>query len=370
MVTSVLSTPLSNRERPQITVSVDKKLIASSFLLRAGHVCGDAANLSLIELCLKYLSLPAFSHARCDDQIREHARTGTFAFFEYALASWTAHLEHILEKCDSSASVPESLAHVLQAFFHMHWIPAKRKTRPPKRIQELTDHIFHFEHCVKIKDSLSSMHCLMTTNLPDLEAVHTLDLFSFLTRVRVIIEDLAAKPDITFGMQQLYGQQLYKCPRIYCKSFHEGFANMAQRDSHVERHDRSHICKITGCLYATLGYPKAEDLARHNKTAHFDIATEEDFSTLFDDGTQVDDHASGKPFVRDAEQRSRGIQQYPAIFQCTLCPKCFTRKYNLRAHLRAHTDERVELPFVCTVCGRAYARQHDCRRHEARHRGE
>jgi hypothetical protein len=61
------------------------------------------------------------------------------------------------------------------------------------------------------------------------------------------------------------------------------------------------------------------------------------------------------------------IQKHPATFQCSLCPKRFTRAYNLRSHLRTHTDER---PFVCTVCGKAFARQHDRKRHESLHSGE
>lgn len=64
---------------------------------------------------------------------------------------------------------------------------------------------------------------------------------------------------------------------------------------------------------------------------------------------------------------TRRIQKHPATFQCTLCPKKFTRAYNLRSHLRTHTDER---PFVCTVCGKAFARQHDRKRHEGLHSGE
>jgi hypothetical protein len=64
---------------------------------------------------------------------------------------------------------------------------------------------------------------------------------------------------------------------------------------------------------------------------------------------------------------SRRQQKHPATFQCTLCPKRFTRAYNLRSHLRTHTDER---PFVCTVCGKAFARQHDRKRHEGLHCGE
>ena len=69
-------------------------------------------------------------------------------------------------------------------------------------------------------------------------------------------------------------------------------------------------------------------------------------------------------------ERSRGdgrVQKHAANFQCHLCPKCFTRAYNLRSHLRTHTDER---PLVCTICGKAFARQHDRKRHEGLHNGE
>ncbi|KAG7697598.1 hypothetical protein KL951_002172 [Ogataea haglerorum] len=64
---------------------------------------------------------------------------------------------------------------------------------------------------------------------------------------------------------------------------------------------------------------------------------------------------------------NRKSQKNPASFACPVCDKKFTRPYNLKSHLRTHTNER---PFLCTVCGKAFARQHDRKRHEELHSGE
>ncbi|KAI1305661.1 hypothetical protein F5Y03DRAFT_148704 [Xylaria venustula] len=73
------------------------------------------------------------------------------------------------------------------------------------------------------------------------------------------------------------------------------------------------------------------------------------------------------PEYRSVDQNTKRRQKHPAMFQCTLCPKRFTRAYNLRSHLRTHTDER---PFVCGICGKAFARLHDRKLHEGVHTQE
>ncbi|GAV56021.1 hypothetical protein ZYGR_0AZ01930 [Zygosaccharomyces rouxii] len=65
--------------------------------------------------------------------------------------------------------------------------------------------------------------------------------------------------------------------------------------------------------------------------------------------------------------KKRLSQKNPATFACELCGKRFTRPYNLKSHLRTHTNER---PFECSICGKAFARQHDRKRHEDLHTGK
>lgn len=53
-------------------------------------------------------------------------------------------------------------------------------------------------------------------------------------------------------------------------------------------------------------------------------------------------------------------------FVCEICFKTFPRVYNLKSHMKSHTDEK---PFECKHCGKPFARQHDRKRHEDLHTG-
>ncbi|KAF8331118.1 uncharacterized protein EI90DRAFT_3016550 [Cantharellus anzutake] len=68
------------------------------------------------------------------------------------------------------------------------------------------------------------------------------------------------------------------------------------------------------------------------------------------------------------QQASASRRRNDALFKCPVpgCGSTFTRRFNLRGHLRSHTEER---PFVCEWpgCGKSFARKHDCNRHQSLH---
>lgn len=60
-------------------------------------------------------------------------------------------------------------------------------------------------------------------------------------------------------------------------------------------------------------------------------------------------------------------RKHPTTWQCSLCPKRFTRAFTLRGHLRAHAGVR---PFVCDICSVAFTPKHDRETHRLSHTEE
>jgi hypothetical protein len=149
-------------------------------------------------------------------------------------------------------------------------------------------------------------------------------------------------------LHTLYGPRLYKCDRVVCDYFFEGFATQDELEKHSQRHDRPFHCPVRNCSLAPLGFTTKKDCEHHVKLCH------------------TEDEGPSAAFATGKGPESQEDNEKRAMYACTFefCDKRYTRQVALDAHLDNHNGTRR---FVCPICERAFTRQSDRTRHEKIH---
>jgi hypothetical protein len=69
-------------------------------------------------------------------------------------------------------------------------------------------------------------------------------------------------------LKALYGLRLFRCDRIFCPHYVDGFETRRARDTHIAEHSRPFRCNELECAFAELGFRCERDRARHEITTH------------------------------------------------------------------------------------------------------
>lgn len=156
---------------------------------------------------------------------------------------------------------------------------------------------------------------------------------------RALLEELSSDPG--FDLTTLYDEYPFRCPKVLCFYFHEGFKSADVRDNHVNYHDLPYKCPVDNCLPYMFGFRSKNALSSHMARYHpEECALDESFA----------------PLNRRQLQDTR--------WHCGICDNFFVRKNILEDHMRTHRGEK---PFCCSECGRGFARKNDMKRHEKIH---
>lgn len=332
-----------------------------SFLVEEKHVIVPTWEIKLATLCIDYLNLPGFD----EQNMHEHILSGYYGFMDYAIAFWVRHLEAGMIGIEEEEEELKFFLESLECFLGKHWAnPTARLLVSEKnrnRLQRFKDESFYDV----LEQAVVSIRKQLTFHGKMKKEEMALDLGNIVQKVRDTLEAILSRPienNIRNRIQEMYGTNLYKCPRFSCNYFSNGFSTKEQRDQHIEKHDRPFRCTVEGCPSVVFGLATAKDLEKHMKDTHGTVvALEQEFPNEHElaPPKPLQEPRIQAPLIRSPKK--------PKVFNCTFCSKEFGRHYNLQSHLATHQDER---PFACHICQKVFARQNDCRRHENSHDGE
>ncbi|KAH6972215.1 hypothetical protein BKA56DRAFT_115644 [Ilyonectria sp. MPI-CAGE-AT-0026] len=330
---------------------------AKEYIMENENLDAKILECELALLCLGYLSHECFQAVLKPQQRESWAKEGQYALQDYAVSQWQKHLKAFIESSPAlfndvgnSAGYTPKTAGVLQTFCDVYGNDLKEinelqteteaqdmdQAKKDCRLFEQQD--FHtnllrvWRHVVRHQNQ----------GFEERNKVSMKQLDDVLKETRATLESLASEVEGDGELTKFYGENAFKCTRITCDYFYEGFDNKASAKNHSNRHDRPFPCTVPECSFAPFGFSSSNALDKHLRTYHPDIS----------------DQLSGL-----AQLDRRVVPN--AKFQCTLCQRSYTRQENLDGHMNsAHLGAR---PYACSTCGKEFARKSDRTRHEKIH---
>jgi hypothetical protein len=304
----------------------------------------------LTALCLQYLTFECFDQDVSHEKLADYASRGYFIFQDYAIANWSHHFcamvkagQHLFAVHADAEDAIQQLEDALSDFVNNYEEDIFQETavNPSEKACEA------FKQCrfyTSLQLVWSHVYQHQERGLEARNDVSLKALSKALIRNRKLLEELKPSVNCIFGGQNdldtFYGDKRYKCPKLTCFHFHEGFKDAKSRLLHINRHDRPFRCTFPDCSVAEFGFGSSKDLDKHTKTFH----------------PEVEYQAVTFALAKRVPAKKKWC--------CHICDKRFTRKFHQRSHILSHNGER---PFACSKCGKAFTRANDCTRHEKIH---
>jgi hypothetical protein len=331
---------------------------------------------------------------------------GEYGFMEYSVLYWLRHLEAGMSSTHPDQdNIYMSLTESLEVLVEQYWNEpsasvASISRSASKRTRDVLQQFSHRESFPKLQLALV---------LTDKELKHFWDvrpeesalrILGVVKAVRHCIETYivhSSNLDVAGALKDMYGSNLFKCPRFSCRYFTDGFTTLEERERHFQRHVLPARCTDEHCRGSQIGFATQAQLERHLRENHPDMTephhnfpTEEEVvesmqevspepEVVIEDEPQLVPQVQQPVEVPDIpvtttpeQAEPQPIQQREVAkrlrtkreWQCVYCDKTFTKKWNWESHLRTHGDNQR---LQCPDCDQTCARQGDLARHMRLH---
>lgn len=331
--------------------TVIQRLRTTRYIVQNEHIKEQAVQCELTVLCLKYLCLLSLSNGYDEHERREKAKLGWFSFQDYACSQWHSHVATVIMACGDlffdvhhGREYEKMLGSALHDFIKSHG--GDLTTEPHDDFEQISSELARFSGLSFHKNLLLLWNHIYTHQKGTYDARNTVGIAQIdkaLLENRSTLEKHfrpSSEAWLDDTIEDYYGPNLFKCKRVLCKFFYQGYDRKKDREMHDSRHARPFLCPKMNCANAPFGFVSNKDKERHVRTYHPDLGE--------------------GPSVFEALRPTTGASR----FTCNMCGKNFTRKITLKGHERSHFGER---PYTCSICDKSFARLNDCRRHEKIH---
>jgi hypothetical protein len=320
------------------------------FLIQSQVINEGREEKQMTLLCLSYLSFESLDANIARETMRRHLMDGDYTFLEYATLHWNHHLESTVQfvvKDDLLGSADLGIA--LNQIFEIFQPGFTRDDKEKKEYEKASKN--YMQRCATLEssDCFHEIISLLSHAKASRLCREQLDGLgppgTTIKEVRMMLEELSLPQALELsGKQKLkdyFGDKLHKCPHHACYYFHEGFLQASSLLQHTNKHEKPFCCTELGCTRMYIGWSTEKELKKHMNRYHPDPNT---FAWKFP-----------------------AVKKVPAVFQCDLCPKQFTRANILSTHrLRAHLKGE-KLDHVCEQCGKGFVRNYELVRHQSTH---
>ncbi|KAL1861383.1 hypothetical protein Daus18300_008914 [Diaporthe australafricana] len=319
---------------------------------------------------------------------------GYYGFMDYAVALWVRHVEEAALAADEEDAMIKDLAESLTTLLDIHFTAPKKQLPVShgnkKRLQVfqgLSSRFHDLEQVVvRTRKELTFFGEIK-------ESERALDFDHVINGIRSRLEQVldAARNGAAGeaeGLEAMYGSKPFKCDRLSCRYFYDGFTTAQEREQHHGKHLLPFRCTVLGCPRSSLGMASSKELDRHVRDTHGRPGEDSSFPDLVETSAQAQDdqddsESSEEPESRGQEpesgsqehEQAGGLQTHEATprvkrpriseWECVICSKVFRKKFNMESHMVIHSDNR---DFSCSVCSLSFARVSDRNRHERTHK--
>ncbi|KUI66990.1 Early growth response protein 1 [Cytospora mali] len=328
---------------------------AREFVVKNEHVNEYAVQCDMTVLCLQYLTFDCFNMELKELEVAKNIREGLLSFQDYSVSKWFHHLETLIEKCGPFLSeevgrdAQHNLFEALDEFTMFYQEGLRLKDTYVEKLKrdaaedcKVYESLPLFEHLRDIWAHVR-MH-QQTLDIKERDKIGIPELLEAVKRNRKAVEAIAAEKTDLSKLEVYYGRNHFKCTRLTCPYFYEGFEVQNDRDKHLKRHDRPFQCVIETCDQKCFGFTSNKELEKHMRTYHPETCD------------------TNSPEFQFAALNQRRIEQ--TKFVCPICQKNFTRNVSVKGHLDSHNGLKS---FACPECGKGFARKNDMVRHQKIH---